>query len=157
MKIRHFDVEIEAMKLGLEYQFVKIAMETTMMYVESKDKRKEVWDRVVWLQYFNMNVDNFKKSKANPGMMGDRLREIVENSFEPLDLNRVDEKSRATLIQFTCGEEVKLYHLYALQSASEIYFDFKKKYNDMLIVDFIIQHFGIVIRLVDKGTSITPN
>lgn len=157
MQLKSIDIENKAKELGLDYHFLLIAIETTMMYNRSEDKRIELWDRVVWLQYFNMNVANFKKSKKELDVLDDRLKSIVEKSFEPCDLNLVDENSRAKLIEFARGEDVKLYHLYSLQAATEIYFDFKKRYNNMLIIDFVLQYFGYVVTLLRKDMDSTLN
>ncbi|MGN6165359.1 MAG: hypothetical protein ACTHOF_12540 [Flavisolibacter sp.] len=150
MQKSFIDIEYKAKELNFDYHFLVIAIETFLMYKKGEDKRKEVWDKVVWLQYFNMNVANFKRYENNLDALSGALRDTVENSFQPLDLNAVDENNRATLVSFARGEELKLYHLFALQSATNIYFDFKKKYNNMLIMDFVYLHFGEVHGLFDK-------
>ena len=150
MQPSYIDIQDKAKELGFDYSFLIIAIQTFLMYKKSEDKRKETWDKVVWLQYFNMNVANFKRSKNELDKLDDKLRVVVEDSFQPLDLNRVDKNSRTTLIEFIRGEEIMLYHAYALQSASHIYFEFKKKFNNMFIMDFVRLHFGDVIVVLDK-------
>lgn len=150
MQASYIDVQDKAKELGFDYHFLVIAIEIFLMYNKSEEKRKEIWDRVVWLQYFDMNVANFKRYENQLDQLSGELRVEVENSFQPLDMNFLEEKHRGVLIDFARGEEIKIYHLYALQSATKIYFDFKKKYNNMLIVDFVKQHFGDVKILVDK-------
>lgn len=154
--IKEMDAQIEAMKLGLEYHFVATAIKITMLYIESEEKNKEFWDRAVLIEYFRLNVASFERYRTNPNI-GDRLRKDVEDAFAPLDLSEVDEDSRTVLADFTRGEEVKLYHAYALKAAAKVYVDFKKKFNNVMIVDFIIGHFGMITKLIEKNTSITPN
>ena len=150
MQPSYIDIQDKAKELGFDYSFLIIAIETFLMYKKSEDKRKEEWDRVVWLQYFNSNVANFKRCKNELDKLDNKLRVVVEDSFQPLDLNRVDKNNRTTLIELTRGEEIMLYHAYALQSASHIYLEFKKKFNNMFIMDFVRLHFGDVIVVLDK-------
>ena len=83
MQPSYIDIQDKAKELGFDYSFLLIAIETFLMYKKSEDKRKETWDKVVWLQYFNMNVANFKRSKNELDKLDNKLRVVVEDSFQP--------------------------------------------------------------------------